>query len=793
MLPWLNSLIPALTSWMVLPGMAILGAALVSSPIIIHLLNKRKFKIVDWAAMDFLLDADKRNRRRVRLENLLLLLLRCLAVFLLGLLLAQPFISRLPQSSMAGLLGATQFEHIVVLDDSLSTQVQTGTQTAFDEAQQRLIEMLKSLAEDRNDNMFTLILTSAPDERLINGVRVKPDSVAELTAAIDDLKPSDLAADLPKLLLALEQELADQPKNINRTLYIVTDLRQRDWEREDGAGEDNDPAKVVARIADDITAVYLLDIGGELNKNLVVTEIRPEGVLVAGVESRFDVTVTNYSSTEARDVTVRLKAGEALPLEKSLEVIPANSSETIPFSFTFATSDARTPSGEPAPLEAVRVTVEIESQRPGEEDRLVADSKAIYPARIVHGIPTLIVDGDPSSNPQRSESYFLTHALDPTGPFLSGVSVDVVHEQEMETTSLAKYQVIFLCNVYHLGEKVMQDLELWVKNGGGLVIMPGDHVDEVTFNKEFFVDGKGLAPLRLNSIEGDETRETWSQFRIVDKAHPLLAVFGDQDDPALELTKVFSWWSTDVAEGETGKAVKIPARFNDANDSIAIAERSIGRGRVLMTSIPADVDWHIWPIFPNYVVAMHELVRHMAGDVVGSGAFRVGEPLVQMVDLSDFRTEAELRLPRERKASLQARDPSQAASSTNAGGEKKDGDANPSDPPVPSAGQTQWQFIYDAAVASGFYELRLTRTDGVEEQRLFAANVDPGEGNLARIDQAALKQAFGDSPVTILKAASIGSITGSGKQWELWKIILVLAVVVLAGEQLFAWAFGLRR
>ena len=63
------------------------------APILIHLLNKRKFKIVDWAAMDFLLDADKKNRRRIRLENLILLLsLRCLAVLLIGLLLARPFI-----------------------------------------------------------------------------------------------------------------------------------------------------------------------------------------------------------------------------------------------------------------------------------------------------------------------------------------------------------------------------------------------------------------------------------------------------------------------------------------------------------------------------------------------------------------------------------------------------------------------------------------------------------------------------------------------------------------------------
>ena len=67
------------------------GSLLVASPIIIHLLSKRKFKIINWAAMDFLLEADKRNRRRLQLENLLLLLLRCLVVILIALLVARPY------------------------------------------------------------------------------------------------------------------------------------------------------------------------------------------------------------------------------------------------------------------------------------------------------------------------------------------------------------------------------------------------------------------------------------------------------------------------------------------------------------------------------------------------------------------------------------------------------------------------------------------------------------------------------------------------------------------------------
>src|SRR5258707_2425428 len=87
-------------------GLMWAGAAAVSIPIIIHLLNKRKFKIVDWAAMDFLLDADKKNRRRIRLENLLLLLLRCLAILLLALMFGRLF---LPTSMTAGIVGATQY------------------------------------------------------------------------------------------------------------------------------------------------------------------------------------------------------------------------------------------------------------------------------------------------------------------------------------------------------------------------------------------------------------------------------------------------------------------------------------------------------------------------------------------------------------------------------------------------------------------------------------------------------------------------------------------------------------
>src|SRR5438067_5638050 len=91
------------------PAALTLGGALVSAPILIHLINRMRFKRMRWAAMEFLLKSQKRNRRRLIIEQLILLALRCLLVLLAGFLVA-----RFVQAGMSTGQGAV---HVVVLDD----------------------------------------------------------------------------------------------------------------------------------------------------------------------------------------------------------------------------------------------------------------------------------------------------------------------------------------------------------------------------------------------------------------------------------------------------------------------------------------------------------------------------------------------------------------------------------------------------------------------------------------------------------------------------------------------------
>src|SRR5207237_5526560 len=71
------------------PYTMVAGAALVSAPIIIHLINRLRYRRVQWAAMEFLLKSQKKNRRRLIIEQLILLMLRILLVLLVGLLLGR--------------------------------------------------------------------------------------------------------------------------------------------------------------------------------------------------------------------------------------------------------------------------------------------------------------------------------------------------------------------------------------------------------------------------------------------------------------------------------------------------------------------------------------------------------------------------------------------------------------------------------------------------------------------------------------------------------------------------------
>ena len=731
------------------------GALFIASPIIIHLLSKRRFKIVDWAAMEFLLDAERRNRRRIRLEHLILLLLRCLAVLLIALLVARLFLR--PTGWAARTVDAARFERIILLDDSPSMEARLGSKTVFDEAKRLLTESVRQIARDRQGDTLTLILTSQPSRPILNGQYLTHDKVDGTIGLIETLAVSDRAASFDAALLAIDEMLSGPQGNLNRLVTVVTDLRRRDWLQAEAkgaapkAGESGGVAAVLKRLGEKAQGVAVVDAGGDWGANLAVVDIAVrEKALVADVPARFEVVVANYGDAEATDVDVTFTAGNSVPLRGTLDVVKPGQRAAVPFTFTFRE------------VGSVPVHAAIAA------DVLPRDNARYYAADVRKGVPMLLVDGEPSSEYGDTETFYLQRALDPAGDITSGNDVEVVTENQFEGMPLDRFQVVMLANLYRITENRRMSLEAWVRDGGGLVFFLGDQVDELFYNEKLHAKGAGLFPLALTAVQGDEAARRWVHFSESSANHPVLRVFQGAQNPFLRRVKFFRWWDGAPSKEAIARgAVQVLATYTDTNGSPALAEQTLGKGRVLVATTSADAEWTSWPADPSYLVTILELGRYMTRPTADEGAIGVGVPIRLTLDPSLYASEVRVEAPGE--------------------GNSMDIQALPTED-----GKSLLLHAEDTG-RQGLYRLHLQRRDGSAETQHVAVNIDPAEGDLKPAGRSEVERRLEGTKVAVVTGKQFLARGVSGGRIEVWRAALYALVFVLCVEQLLAWWFGTRR
>lgn len=766
-------------TWLLNPWMLGLGAAAMSVPIIIHLLNRRRFKIVDWGAMDFLLQADKKNRRRVHLENFILLALRCLAMLLVGLFLARPFLP----SSVAQIVQTNQkFERIFLLDDSLSTQVLSGDLTAIELAKTCLSRMATAFSgSNLTEDWLTVILTGSPEQPLLANEPVTLETLPRLLDTIGKVVATDLRADYSRSFRELSRVMEGGPDNVSRVLYVLSDLRKIDWTVSSTTSETTPPNEMLNELAAQTVGCYLVDIGGVHDQNIAITRFRPMDLQVANRVVRFAADVQNFGDTTINGLRVVFQVEEAPPQYQVVPSLLPGQSQQVVFPYIFlreTTSSFLELDREPDQSSFVNYRTVAEIDRPSmpasdlAADQLLADSTACCAARILDGIPVLLVDGDPSSISERSETHYL-NSLNVLG---TGLKTEVITATELETISLSNYQVIFLCNVDEASADRIQTLKNWIRDGGNLVLMPGNKVRAKTFNDVFHEGGAGLSPVQLVGIAGDPTMNHWVNFEVDTMVHPALRVVVDSDQTSLSRVDIFSWWTSTCDPAELGRSFIVPLKLTDDQNSPAMVERSWGQGRVVVFTIPADGDWSMWPSSPTYAPVMLDLIDYLVGAIGESANVRIGSAISYPVDLTVYDSRIVLRNPQ---------------------GERVESVARPIGLESDLRNQQQedvlGRVVFNTIDRRGFYELGLQRHSGERDTVLFAANIDPQEGALSRLEASELDGNLFSNKIRRVTAAELKDEAISGGSTEIWPQIVVVLIGILATEQFLGWWFGRKR
>jgi hypothetical protein len=579
------------------------GAAALAIPILIHLFHKSRFKIVKWGAMHLLEAVLRTNRRRIQIEQWILLAIRCAIPVFLALAMARPL-----WKGAQSLLGEAKTSTVVLLDNSYSMDAARAGTTSFGIARdetQRLINELRQGSE-----VHAILMGEGG-----RGVLDAPTyDLSRVTQALAKTTAGFGSARIPAAL-DLAAGVLEKMHESARQIIVLTDFQRVSFP----ATEDALIGRALERIRKQpaVPNVTFWDVGQEVKENVAVESLDFSRLMVGvGQKVQIRANLRNYGDANHGDLRVTFKVDGKDKAASQVALGPHAKAQVL-FTHAFEAAGSH--------------VVEIST----EPDVLAADNTFLASIPVRDRIPVLLVDGAPGPTPDdiASETAYLQIAL---SPFAAGkvelsdlIEPHVVSADAFNARNLADSAAVVLANVRKLTPEQMRVLEDFVKNGGGLLIFPGDRTDTSWWNGAF----ASLAPVPLAGISG-ELKDGNQGVGVAAQRfeNPALELFNDPRNGSMTEAAIKVWFK-----------MRAPAGSGDPNDPVVLArldsgdpflvERTVGRGRVIACATAADADWGNLPARPFYLPLVQRLCVHLASTVNPPRNLDVGRALISFLPL----------------------------------------------------------------------------------------------------------------------------------------------------------------
>jgi hypothetical protein len=560
------------------------GLLLASAPIIIHLLNRKRFIRVDWAPMKYLRLTLKTNRRRLQIEQWLLLALRTLAVMALIFAIARPVGKGTNLAGMLRLSGRAS--RVIVIDDSLSMGNKQTTTVTFDRARRTAGEILRQVG---TQDSVTVLTTSHPNEPLMRQVQLDESALADLLGRLEKLDPVDSGSAWTSTLAAVDNHLKSAVFPMKEVI-LVTDL----WE----AGWTPEVSELCDRWASSEVQLRVFDLGDKPAGNRYLESLdRVDPIVMVDTSAQFMARIRNDGAAALPSQSATLNVDG---VEQGIEIpeVATNTVIEVPFQLTFETPGQH----------QISLTI------PG--DTLNADNTRHLMVDVRRAVDLDLVDG--GANPTEGENDFVALAMT-AGNTPWNVTQSLA--TEWTRVPLASPDVVVLSNIDTLPAERIRDLEQMVDAGMGLVIYPGDQVDPRVYNELLHKSGDGLLPLAL-----EDSREVQTKGLMIEAATDSpLAILNRVTPDAL--SRVRPRRIQGVLAAENDPRVRVLARWNDQSQSPALIEKRFGEGRVLLWTVTADKGWINWQEEPIFVLATRLATQSVAAQVLRWENLTAGQPL----------------------------------------------------------------------------------------------------------------------------------------------------------------------
>ena len=619
----------------------LLGLLAIAVPIIIQLLSRKNQRRTPWGAMIFLLASMRKRKRKVLLEDILLLACRCLLPAFAALALARPFatpdsqvawIVVLPAMLLAIVLFGISFalwrypkwralamaaalaigalvaaailfekrlnlkrfggganKDVALIIDGSSSMCMVGPdgksnfELAVDEAG-------KYLEQAGRQTAFSIIL-GGPVPEVMNPVPVSDRRV--LRETLQSLRPTHGTMRAPAALAAAAVTLASG-NNAVKQIVVVGDGQAVGWDLQ-SKGRWGTIRSVFSQMRTPPPLVWrTLPLPASIRDVAVSGITLSRDVVGTDREVVVRVAVLNAGTEAVTPDSVALRAGGKVYTTKDVRQLEPGATQTFEFRHKFDKPGAS----------VLSATVSARDDLP-EDDTF----RLVVP--VLDALRVLVVDGDSAGPRLARGSTYVSLALRPQNAGAAADRAGFLLETEVEDvgrtaarTDFSAYALVALCNVAQLSEATLGALAAHVRGGGGLLFLPGAKSRAPLWNA-WRLRGEPVLPMELGEWKTLADPAEASPLDPASFSHDALRAFRAGSDLG-RVAPLQRWTLRPGLAGSTGVA----ASFADGSPALAI--RSFGRGAVVLSAFPFEAIASDLPSRQSFVPFVHELAYYLA-------------------------------------------------------------------------------------------------------------------------------------------------------------------------------------
>lgn len=586
---------------------------LAAAPILLHLFDRRRKVVIEWGAMQFLLEAASRRTSARKFKQYLLLFLRVAAIALLVFGLAGP----LSPKNWFG--SAERGETIIIVDNSMSMTRTQDEISLLSAAIERAVEVLNEVPV--GDSVRLLTTSPYPVWLTPGSISIDELSREQWADRLRELEATHGRGDLLAALATASQAELD-PTHTKRRIVLLTDGQRADWDIDDEDDWQQVQEVLAAASVPTELEIARMDQTQQPSNNIAVNSVLSNRTVV-GVNQPFTLTahVKNHGGKGSLPSKLHWKIGDETTFESEVPSLDGGGGQDVVWKHSLDKPGV------------YALSCEVSS-----DDELTADNRATVVIEVVNEVPVLLVESSPQLAELQRDAFFVQAALgwidgEPLAD--RGVHVPVSVSTDLSRVDLDSYRAVVLPNLQALDEESAERLRDFVEKGGGLWIALGPRTDVEDFNHLMFAEGNGLAPLAVERIvderraEGvsplsDPSDATTTKINPSAKEHPATAELANNEQLDLgDVTVERRFRFTPPPPGEDASVL-----LSLTNGEPLAVENYVGRGRVIVQAIPLRMQWSGLARSESFVVMVRDWLAYLTQPRATRHNLSPGDPII---------------------------------------------------------------------------------------------------------------------------------------------------------------------